>query len=344
MKLRQIVGFSTLLIFAVINAQPSGAETLAEEILSRKFTHRDELAARGDIILAVGDSLRGGRFVELERLAELFRSEKARLPSGRWSLAFFYIGLRQAYERAPQETEEHIESWIQAYPDSASAHIGYAEILLANAWQIRGIGFAETVEEKNWQPFHETVARAAQYLTRHKAIAASDPQWYAAMAEVGTIQGWSDRVYDELLGEAFDREPLYDETYSEATNRNLPKWGGGADKIEKFARESAERTRATEGSGRYTRIYWTAATGQYGEELFDESSVDWTEMSKGMDDILARYPSQYNINHFAHFACLAGDYSKALELMERIKYQPMAELWGGPLSYYSCKLWAELVG
>ena len=74
MKLRHIVGF-LLLIFAVINAQPSGAETLAEDILSRKFTPRDELAARDDIILAVGDSLRGGRFVELERLAELFRSD-----------------------------------------------------------------------------------------------------------------------------------------------------------------------------------------------------------------------------------------------------------------------------
>jgi hypothetical protein len=137
---------------------------------------------------------------------------------------------------------------------------------------------------------------------------------------------------------------VYYSTYFEITNRNLPKWGGTADKVDRVAREAVERTRATDGTGLYARIYWFAYNGQYSDDLFEDSAVDWTEMSQGMDDILARYPSQYNINHFAHFACLAGDYSKARELMARIKYQPMIELWGGLFSYYSCKLWAELTG
>jgi hypothetical protein len=340
MILRQFLGLLTLLLFVAISGQPAAARTLAEMILSGKISSTDEVGAREDIMAAVADSLRNKRFDELEALANTFRSQKLRTPSGRWMLSLFYAGLRRYQEHLPEDQDPPLDEWIAAYPDSPAARIGYAAMLLEKAWKIRGKGYASTVDDENWPAFRETVERARQYLTQYKSISAMDPNWYDTMAEVGTIQGWSDTEYGALLREAFDREPTYTDTYFEAANRDLPKWGGNAQKVEKLAREAVARTRTTDGAGLYTRIYWSA----YQDALFTESAIDWAEMKQGMDDVLAHYPSQWNINHFAYFACLAGDYTKALQMMNRIKYQPMTELWGGLFSYYSCKWRAKLVG
>lgn len=343
MTLRFLVGWLVVLGFLTFSGQPVVARTLAESILSDQYSPRDEYAAREDIMAAVQDSLWNRRFEELEAMADAFRTQKVRTPSGRWRLSLFYAGLSRFQESMPENAQSLVDAWIAAYPQSSAAHIGYAVMLLSEAWTLRGKGFASTVDDSAWEPFHATVEHARKYLMAHKALAAGDPHWYVAMAEIATIQGWPDAEFDALLREAFDREPSYTDTYFEATNRNLPKWGGNAEKVERFAREAVDRTKATEGFGLYARIYFSAWNSQYGEDLFEESAIDWTTMSKGIDDVLARYPSQWNINHFAYFACLAGDYGKALDLMERIEYQPMTHIWGGWLSYFRCKWWAELV-
>ena len=337
MTLKKFVGLLAVLAVAVLGGDPAAARTLAERILAPGYAPTEEASAREDIIAAVGDSLWNERFDELETMAEVFRRDKVKTPSGRWRLSVFYEGLRLYQERTEMDDKSPIHDWIAAYPGSATARIGYAVMLVEEAWRIRGKGFASSVDDENWEPFYEMVERAHTVLMEHKQLAAGDPHWYATMAEVATLQGWDDYRFDALLREAMDRELTYTDTYFEAGNRALPKWHGSAKKLEKLARYVLERTRAIEGSALYTRIYWSAANSGYKDALFEKSAVEWAEMSKGMDDILARHPSQWNINHFAHFACLAGDYEKALALMARIRDQPMTELWGGAPSYYACK-------
>jgi hypothetical protein len=340
MTLRRFLGPLVFVVFIAISGQAIAVRTLAGMILAGITSSTDEVGHREDIMAAVANSLQNKRFDELEALADMFRSQKQRTPSGRWRLSLFYQGLKRYQQDLPPDQDPPLDGWIAAYPGSSAARIGYATMLLEKAWNIRGRGYASTVDEENWAPFRTTVERARQYLLKFKSMAAMDPNWYTTMAEVGTMQGWSDTEYDALLREAFDREPTYTDTYFEAANRALPKWGGSAQKVEKLAREAEQRTRATDGSGLYTRIYWAT----YYEDLFTNSAVDWAEMKQGMDDILARYPTQWNISHFAFFACLGGDYTKALEMVDRIEYQPMTEIWGGLFSYYRCKLLAELLG
>lgn len=344
MRLRQLAGLLALLVLAATTSNPVSARTLAQKILAPDYAPTDESAAREDVIAAVGDSLWNERFEELERMAEVFRRDKPRTPSGRWRLSLFYEGLRLYEERMEMDAKSPIHGWLAAYPQSAAARIGYAVMLMEEAWKIRGKGYTRTVDDKNWAPFYAMVERARTELMQSKSLAAGDPHWYATMAEIATLQAWDDSDFDALLHEAMDREPTYTDTYFEAGNRALPKWHGSSQKLEKLARDVLERTRAIEGSALYTRIYWSAASSGYKDDLFEKSAVDWAEMSKGMDDVLARYPSQWNINHFAHFACLAGDYAKALQMIRRIEGEPMTELWGGAWSYYRCKWWADFAG
>ena len=344
MKLSQMVCLPAILLMTLAAFGPAEAKTLAEKILANEFSTTKEQGVRDEIMAAVGDSLWNRRFDELEAMAAAFHARDARTPSGLWKLNYFYEGLRRFQKYMPRDPDRQIDGWLAAKPESAAAHIGYAVMTLEQAWEIRGTGYASTVEPENWKPFHDAVERAGQHLMEYKAIADGDPHWYDAMLEVATLQSWDDAAFDALLHEGLDKEPLYYDLYFHATNRNLPKWGGSAEKVEVLARDALTRTRATEGSALYARIYWSADGGHYRGRLFKDSAVDWEEMRAGVDDVLARYPDQWNINNFARFACLAQDADKTYELIARIAGEPDPAVWGYGSLFERCKSWSTPTG
>lgn len=351
MRAQSLLRAAAVALLCVTSVFPAGAnQGYADWLLSADYVPSDDFSARQDIFAAVEDSLWNNRFDKLEALAKKYREDKTRTPGGRWALSFFYEGVRRfrrgTTESVAADLEQKFQAWVQAYPNSPTPRIAYAAMLIEQAWQIRGTGTAMTVSRDAWRPFAETVKRARQVLLQSRSTAFEDPHWYAAMAEIATLQDWPADKYSALIDEALRREPYYDDIYIQAANRYLPKWGGNAQLLESFAREAIERTRAGEGSAIYARIYWAAFKSQFRDALFEDSRIDWAEMSKGMDDILAKYPDRWNLSHFAYFAFLAGDYAKTLQLMEQLeaKGTTIPAPWGGSIEYYSCKWWAELLG
>jgi hypothetical protein len=309
-----------------------------------------ELAERDAIANQVTALLKNERFEDLDTLADSYRSGQARTSSGLWKLSLFYFGLEKMLPRQQHSPEiwallgQPVEHWIERRPESPTAHLAYATMLINQAWGIRGTGYAKTVPQPKWEPFHAKVEEARAYLERVKFIASIDPQWYTAMLDIATLQDWPEAKYPALLAEGLDRHPLYYEMYFSAIYRNLPKWGGDAEKVEAIARNAVERTRASEGSGLYARIYWVASASQFGDDLFETSRVDWAEMKRGIDDVLAQYPDDWNLNHFAKFACLAGDHAKAAELIDRIEGEPLPAVWGASFYLERCRLLGMIAG
>jgi hypothetical protein len=160
------------------------------------------------------------------------------------------------------------------------------------------------------------------------------------MASIATGLGMNKSEFQKLIDEGLKREPLYYQLYFTAINYFTPKWHGSAKEIEEFANSAVGRTKEQEGLGMYTRIYWAASQDQYGQRLFIDSNVVWEKMKKGMDDVLKRYPDQWNINNFALFACLAKDREKARELFNLIKEPPIVKVWKSEPNYLRCKSWA----
>ncbi len=305
-----------------------------------------ELAERAQVRSEVIGLVSAGDFAKLEALAELYRSTKARTSSGVWKLTLFNAGVSDAFHNSNKEpefwaaAEKRVSAWVKRYPKSPTARLAYAQVLLNRGWSIRGVGYANTVEPQNWRPFFEYTAKARRYLETHKAIAASDPRWFETMAVIAYSEGWPEAEFAKLIREAASREPGFYQTYFAAIIYYLPKWGGNASAIEGFAKEVLEWTQAAEGFGMYARIYWYASQEQFGERLFTESLVDWPLMKKGMDDVLKKYPDNWNINNFAKFSCLAQDKTKAAELFARIRYPVPMEAWGPAETFRRCKLWA----
>jgi hypothetical protein len=307
----------------------------------------DELEDRRAIRERVSGLFMHEQFDELERMARQFRATQERTSSGLWKLTLFYSAINDTADGGDQKAQyrESIEAkalrWANAYPGSPTPHIAYAMILVGHAWMFRGSGWSDDVKQESWKPFQEYLARAAKYLWEHKDIADADPRWYETMLTIARAENWERQRFDKLVSEATERHPYFYQIYFAAIDYLTPKWHGSKEQIEAFANFATGKTAAREGVGMYARVYWYVAQVQYRSGLFVESAVVWDKMKQGMDDVLARYPDQWNINNFAHFACLAWDGRAARELIERMQGAPIPQAWDSAAQYEQCKTWAR---
>lgn len=231
--------------------------------------------------------------------------------------------------------EKEVLGWAKARPDSTTARLAYAELLSSRAWSIRGGAYARDVPKDAWKPFREHLLRARRYLEAEKRIASRSPSYYAQRIVYAKGLGDVDEA-KAAFDEGMARFPGYYPMYFAMLDFLLPKWHGGPKEIERFARDATRRTQAAEGEGMYARIYWYAAQSDYEDDLFWTSFARWEQMRAGFEDVVSRYPDQWNIQNFAHFACQAEDAETLRGLFDRIMPPIIADAWKGSSSYETC--------
>ena len=309
-----------------------------------------ELDDRQKIINVVQDAFAHDRFSDITDLADRYRVGKSRTGSGTWKLTMVYVGIDQAIrsetqgrDRAPafQAVMEKMQRWTKLQPNSPAAHLGYAHAHQSYAWAIRGGGYASKVRPEAWVPFHAEVEETRLYLEKTKAIAAVDPHWYEMMLNVARLQSWDAKRFGTTFDAAVKREPLFYQHYFVAVDYFLPKWQGNVKDVELFAQFAAKKTAATDGTGMYARIYWYASQSDFGDAIFQDSLANWPKMKAGFDDVLARYPDDWNYNTYGKFACLAKDKKSTREFFIKIGDQPMYEAWTSPAMIDACRAWAQ---
>jgi hypothetical protein len=287
---------------------------------------------------------RTGDFTRLEKELMEYVNRQSRTASGLWVGGFYTDGIEAAMlDPRPQTAaqwdalEPRTLERTQQHPRSALARLLHAKVLIARAWAIRGPGYASTVPESAWEPFHEGLRRAEKYLVKEKQVAGTLPEYYVERIGIARGLGQSRSEIDALL-EASDRvQPGYYPAYFSVLQYLLPKWHGDAEQVEAFARAAVERTRETEGDSMYARIYWVASQSQYGSSLFYTSAAQWALMRSGFEDVVKRYPDAWNYQNYAHFACEAGD-DRTLEklLSHHVQAPILPDAWIGEASYEEC--------
>lgn len=306
----------------------------------------DELRDRQVIRDEASTLFLSGNYSQLSKISKHYRDSGARTSSGLWKLTLFYAGLSTipnqnvTDEGYWQDMESKALKWTIANPDSPAGYLVYSDFLISHAWMYRGNGYAGEVRPEDWKPFYKYIAQARKYLEAHKKIASQDPHWYELMIRVSNAEGWRLNDFNALVDEATSRYPYFYQIYFAAIDYLTPKWHGSKEKIEAFAQKSVKITRGKEADAMYSRIYWYASQTNYGDSLFTDSKVVWSKMSKSIDDVIARYPDQWNINNFAHFSCLAGDAQKANLLIGKVTGKPIIEAWGSMSSFDQCKAWS----
>ena len=308
-----------------------------------------ELQDRLAISTAAKSAFMRDNFAQLEETARAYRIDKSRTSSGLWKLTLFYSGLQDALfeiERAKdvedsfRQIEEKLSAWAAKYPNSPTPHIVLSMAHIDHAWAIRGSGYSNTVKPEAWGGFNKYIALARQNLESNKAIAAVDPRWYETMMIVARGGNWGRAEFDQLLAEALDKEPAFYQTYFRALEYLSPKWHGGREDIEAFARDAVRRTVKTEGQGMYARIYWYGSQSEFRNKIFSDSLAAWPAMRAGFDDVIAKYPDSWNLNNYAKFACLAKDKAKLQELLKQVKPALVLAAWDPHSEWQRCSAWA----
>ncbi len=275
---------------------------------------------------AVGELFRQGDFESLERMGNELRTKKLKITEGGWKLASYYRGLDCKGSDAASflAAEKQVKDWQAKYPDSISAPIAEGKILTSYGWFFRGTGYANTITKDGSVKFKKCLAAANDVLEKAKDRCSADPEWYDAMLTVGLGQGWDKAKFDQVFNEGVKLAPDYYELYFARVQSLLPRWYGAAGEWQAFAESEAEK----HGPEIYTRCAWSVNSAYWPDKLFTEGRVSWPKMKAGFEKILQDFPnSNWNLNNYCRYACLAGDRATAKQLFDRIGSNRHAQCW-----------------
>jgi Domain of unknown function (DUF4034) len=338
-----------ILIFSFPMSFAVAKNPLIVEALLRPSAESNELLARQNVERLVKQLFVDEDFDSLEIVAGAYRDEKLKTNSGVFKLTIFYSSLVSLFSDALQqdrglpELSHIISNWLLQFPHSTTAHLTRAKSNLVRAWRVRGSGFADTVKPENWPVFFDILKQTRQYMIDNAKDNVGDPEWDLSLLVMSRFLNDSEEKYNEIAELALENHPDYYQLYFEISVHYLPNWGGSSNALEDFAKKAVERTKDVDGYGVYARIYWYAADTFYGPSLYKHSSIDWSEMKLGIDDVLKKFPDKWNIYNFGMIACFAKDQELAAELFRRLHDSNIPSNWPGVKYFGGCRNYAGLI-
>lgn len=289
----------------------------------------------------IEDAFEAGRFEELEEIAAGARKNKEVFDNGSWKIVQFYSALEGNDDDQAQvweARERRHRKWIEARPDSVTAHVAYAGFFKGYAWFARGNGWASTVTDDGWKRFSERLDSAAEELKIARSLAEKDPYWWRVAMAVALGQGWDKERFDALLNEGWAFAPAFWGYDVARAHSLLPRWLGEPGDWEKFAEVAAARPGGL-GAEIYARI--VIAQSSYFKNIFRESQASWPSTRKGFDALRKKYPRALAIvAKSARIARLAEDRAYAREAFDELDGRYVRGVWPSEQAFISERDWA----
>jgi hypothetical protein len=286
-------------------------------------------------------SVQNGKFEETRNIISEALATKKRLTDGQWVVARLFDGYAEwlSTEKQWDEQLSMLQKWQAVDPKGPELALVEARYWLSYAWYARGGGFAGTVPERAWALMRERAAKARAVLDESKPYASGNPVWYSLMIAIANLESRPRTELVAIFNEGVDKEPLFEASYVALANAMVPKWGGQLADYHVFVKASVARTKADEGDTMYARLYWVLA-GSEANRPFKELGIRWPDMKAGFDDLMTRHPdSQWNLQNYARFACLADDgktFNSLKTRFDRRKLASMPNIWRGAYTLDYC--------
>ncbi len=245
-------------------------------------------------------------YATLEATAADLRARKDRFPDGVWTLPAFYDALELGAMPQPVATtfEERLFRWKASQPRSVAARIVEANAIQSSAWTHQGA--------------LNSLLSPRALLDEAEHFEPTPPaDWFSAMVRLALRQAWDRADFDRLFDRAVAAEPDYLSYYFNRANYLFSY--GQPGEWEAFALDAGRKNISGEGMGIYSRIAWSLADGRTDNFLAQYTAIQWPLMRDGFRELDRLWPnSDWNLNNFCRFACLAGDRETAHELFARI--------------------------
>jgi len=205
----------------------------------------------------------------------------------------------------------------------------YADALNAQAWAVRGGGFAHQVRPEAMARFREIGRASRDTLDRHRALLSAMPEWYVLRLRVALETGETEAVRRRLFVEGMLRFPRYLQLYLTRLRDLLPAWGGSQEEIlDLFNQIARSSDPAIAEEGLYARLAWYAEQVRSG--VLREPTLDGAAFDRAVDAVLDRYPTQRNLQRFFVMQCQRGNLPAMQRLLPRLKPPMSAELTSDP--------------
>lgn len=303
-----------------------------------------ELEERNEIYSYVIELLGEGDFTELYYLANDFILDESRTNSGTWKISHFYNGVQYFTFLAGsgqldlKQKEDFFEQWIKKKPGSPQSYIAKARFHFDRATISFGDRGWAGMSQVQKSQFDRQLKKAQELLNAAKNFTAmNDPHWYVVQADVKRLMLVAEQEFMNVIHEGLSKHPTYLPIHSAAVAYLTPNWKGSKKRIEDFA-SSVDKTAALHSElGLYARIYWLAAQYDFGYNLRSASDINWSKMRKAMLNVIAAYPSPWNIQHFALFACHAGDLNTTNQLLAMVNDNIDTMIWTEPEVIHRCR-------
>lgn len=276
----------------------------------------------------------------LERLVSAWDAPSCLFKDGRPIMMALGSGYSEAFrhERDWSKAYARIDVLKKQFPSKAFVALAEANYWITYAWDARGSGYASSVSDDGWKLFRERLEKAEKILVDTKSYSATLPLWYSAMIEVQSALGRPEDERDKIFLEGAKRYPGHHPIYFTMLNYLSPKWGGTWRTVDNLVKWSVEHTKAVEGNSMYARLYWVASGGSPDINLFKDTFASWPKMKQGFEDLMVRHPkSEWNLNNFAKFSCMAGDKQTFLALRAQIGKDVMDDAWPENTSLDLCE-------
>jgi hypothetical protein len=245
-------------------------------------------------------------FGKLEDLANDYRTSKADIASGIWKLEAVYRGIVPDVNKSDGEWEQSfvtLHDWIQAKPDSITARVALADMLVDYGWKARGNGYANTVTESGQKLMEKRLIEAVQVLQKAEDLKQKCPFYWTVMMGAALGLGADHSQFETLFQKAIAYDPDFTGYYSAKAYYLTPRWYGQPGDMEAFLEKAADQVGGEDGDVLYARVAWYVQllTG----DVFDEHGLSWERTDRGFEIIEERYPdSPYVQNARAYMAVM----------------------------------------
>lgn len=339
MRLLRLIGLAVSLVLApqLACAQSPGPG-------KPQFDDRQQVLAIYSTVRVLFDN---EDFRNLERLANEFRDAGAVTSSGRPNLDAYY-GAFASYPITGEMKDPRIDKaqrWLAAYPESKTAHIVMATLLefrtmalgqLAGNSVLAGTkALYDSVPSKIEKGYKET----EQFLTDNEPVLRDEPHYYSLRIDTAAQRGAKEEEILAMYKSAETRFPNYFQLKYEALIWLSNIWNYDPAKIDAFISKATETSRAQNGEGDYTDLYWWYYVLHAKDELFTTTKVNWPHLRQGIEDRIKRFGGSSNANNYAMLACLAGDKAIAKRMFGLIGNHFDPEIWNNQ-TLNQCWLWA----
>jgi hypothetical protein len=272
----------------------------------------DEQSVRADLKSEAAHLLEEGDLATYDRRATELRRTRERTPAGIWKLSLFYKGpdnwpAPQADAPVWTKIEAATAAYLRDHPDSPSAIVAHARMLVSQAWTYRGSDWGRNLSDSQRNGFNTFLERAREVLDQHREVGSRDPEWYSLRIQVMNGLNTDKAAILALAREALDHESTYQPIDYVVTNALLPKWGGSREEVQQFVRLAVAKSSAVEGGQAYARIMFNIARAEPKPvTALSHVGVQWPVLKTSLEEISAAYPDPWNLNTERAMACLMG--------------------------------------